>query len=99
MKVKITGRWGYANAQDMYRLLGVSRLPVEGMPARDIQGVQVYVKPLSAGPRLPRHGKRLSHRVIAICNCGQHVSVGRLHQHKCKSSDTELPQAARKMWS
>lgn len=85
MKVRIAGRFGYAaNAGDMYRLLGVSKLPAEGMSIREIQGVQVYVKPLADGPRLPRHGKRSSHRVIAICNCGQHVPVGRLHQHKCK---------------
>jgi hypothetical protein len=86
----------YADNWDMHELLGLprgGRLPVEGMPERLIQGVRVYVKPLIGerpvrgnplfGQRL-RRGKRNGHRVIAICGCGQHVSAGRLHQHKCE---------------
>jgi len=80
----IQGRHGKAWASDMYEFLGLDRLagklPTEGMPVRDIQGVQVYVKPLPPGP--PR--KRQSLRVTAICECGRHVPVGRMHQHKCK---------------
>lgn len=34
------------------------------------------------GGRIRRNWQGL--RVMAICNCGQHVPVGRLHQHKCK---------------
>jgi hypothetical protein len=82
-KVRIEGRYGYASAHDMYELLTGSRtgrLPADGMALRRIQGVLVYVKPLGVLRRRKRH----DHRVIAICNCGQHVPVGRLHQHVCK---------------
>lgn len=78
---RIVGRWGRAQAHEMYELLEVKRLPVEGMPERLIQGVRVYVKPLPPGA--PR--QRQSLRVTAICECGQHVAVGRMRQHKCKS--------------
>jgi hypothetical protein len=79
---KIVGRYGRAQANEMRRLLGVRELPIEGMPEREIQGVRVYVAPqapLASGQR-----KRSTHRVFAICECGKHVPVGRLHQHKCK---------------
>jgi len=80
IKARIPGRYGYANAHDMYAYLGVTRLPDEGMPVRLIHMVEVYVKPL-----VRKTNKRTSvHRVIAICTCGQHVPAGRLHQHKCK---------------
>jgi len=89
MKVKIMGQRGWpASAHDMYRELGVRRLPAEGMPERVIQGVRVYVKPL---PPLPLR-QRQSLRVMAICNCGRHVPVGRLHQHICPAApfDTNM---------
>lgn len=83
MKVKIVSPtyppW-HANSWEMHKLLGVKRLPDEGMSERLIQSVRVYVKPIVRVP-----GRKSSkHRVIAICNCGQHVPVGRLHQHKCE---------------
>jgi hypothetical protein len=83
---RILGRFGRdASAGDMYELLGVTAgsLPAEGMPERTIQGVRVYVKPLP-----PKTGTRRNFglRVTAICPCGRHVPVGRLHQHKCKTA-------------
>ena len=80
----IQGRYRYADARDMYALLGVKAgaLPAEGMPERVIQGVRVYVKPLPPKQSTRRNFAGL--RVIAICECGRHVPVGRLHQHKCK---------------
>lgn len=82
-KFQIAGRYGYATASDMYRLLGTTdHLPVDGMSERLIQGVRVYVKPL---PRYDR-GRRQSLRVTAICECGAHIAVGRMHQHVCKQS-------------
>jgi hypothetical protein len=104
----IQGKYRYANAHDMYALLGVKSLPVEGMGPRLIQGVMVYVNPLNqdafelfmainepssgwadlaqarrayakTNPRRNFQGLR----VMAICDCGQHVPVGRMHQHKC----------------
>lgn len=88
---KIVGRFGYpANADDMYRLLGVtsSTLPKEGMAERLIQGVRVYVAPIVAGWE-NRHGYHKGWqglRAMAICECGRHIPVGRLHQHVCKVS-------------
>ena len=77
---------GYqATAEDLYRLLDVQpgKLPVEGMPERRIQGVRVYVRPLSPNPSARRNFQGL--RVMAICDgCERHLAVGRMHQHKCK---------------
>lgn len=84
MGVKILGRFGYnAQSNEIHRLLGVRRLPDEGMPVQEIQGVQVYVKPRNPKPE-GRRARDCRHRVIAICTCGQHVPAGRLHQHICK---------------
>jgi len=83
MKVSIMSprfpKWR-ANSHDIHLLLGVKRLPDEGMEERDIQGVRVYVRPIVRVPGV----KSSAHRVIAICNCGRHVPTGRLHQHVCK---------------
>jgi hypothetical protein len=69
----------------MLQLLGVSgsKLPAEGMPAREIQGIRVWVAPLP--PREPgQRGKRSTHRVRCACpDCGAEVSAGRLFQHRC----------------
>lgn len=81
--VKLIGRYGRAQAGDMLILLGVKKLPKEGMPEREIQGVRVYVKPSTFNDRGTRR-RGLKHRVFAICDCGQHVPVGRLRQHVCK---------------
>lgn len=85
-KKMIPGRYRYADAHDMYKLLGVkkSKLPVEGMPERVIDGVRVYVKPLLPNPGTKRNFQGL--RVMAICECGQHLAVGRLIQHRCKTT-------------
>lgn len=83
----ITGRFNrHADHSDLYRLLNLDsdRLPVEGMPERLIQGVRVYVKPLP--PKINAHRNFQGLRVMAICACGVHVAVGRLHQHKCNAS-------------
>lgn len=81
----IKGRYGYASNTDMKALLGLrpgQKLPAEGMPERLIQGVRVYVTPKGAGRK--RILKSSKHRIMAICGqCYAHVSVGRLHQHKC----------------
>lgn len=104
MKSSIPGRFNYANAHDMYRYLGTTRLPDEGMSERLVHGVRVYVKPLPPLESIAgtRRRRRFALRVMAICTCGRHVPVGRLHQHKCKapvlnilarkprSSDSEL---------
>jgi len=90
----IPGRYRYADAHDMYQLLGVTSLPAAGMPERTIEGVRVYVKPLE-----PKTGQRRNFqglRVMAICECGQHLAVGRLHQHQCAAAAacTDSPACA-----
>lgn len=85
-KTLIPGRYRYADAHDMYALLGVKSLPPEGMPERLIHGVRVYVKPLAPKVGMRRNFQGL--RVMAICKCGQHLPVGRMHQHICQLEPT-----------
>lgn len=89
----IPGRYGrYADSHDILKLLSVKKLPAEGMPGRSLYGVWVYVKPLVCpveqsgwnGRHMRRNWQGL--RVMAMCACGQHVAVGRLHQHRCPVS-------------
>jgi hypothetical protein len=80
MGVRIRGRYGDATAKELWAFLGVTQLPREGMAEREIQGVPVYVRPLGLNDRR-RNWCGL--RVMAICTCGRHVPVGRLHQHRC----------------
>ena len=81
----IPGKYRYANAYDMYEFLGVRSLPAEGMPERIIHGVRVYVKPLPPPSPNWRGRNFQGLRVMTICKCGQHLAVGRMHQHKCKA--------------
>jgi hypothetical protein len=74
-----------AHSHMVNQLLGVTRLPVKGMPPQVIQGITVFVQPLP--PRQPGQRKRSTHRVMAICpGCSRIMSVGRLHQHLCKEA-------------
>jgi len=92
MKKMIPGKYRYADAHDIYKLLGLktSKLPAEGMPEQMIHGVRVYVRPLTCpveqsgwnGRHMRRNWQGL--RVMAVCECGQHLAVGRLHQHRCE---------------
>lgn len=56
--------------------------PAEGLPARTINGIKIWVNPLQG--EKPNHGKRHTHRVRAKCPyCGQEMSAGRINQHRC----------------
>jgi len=74
------------NAQSaaMREMLGLgAHLPAEGTEPREIQGYLVWVEP--AQPRL--HGRArggMHHRIMAKCQCGEILSAGRTHQHKCR---------------
>jgi len=69
-----------AHNHEVLGLLGVKRLPVDGMSPREIQGITVWVEPLRV--EKPIRGKRHDRRIRAICPaCGREFSVGRLHQH------------------
>ena len=79
-----------AHSHDLLKMLGYAKPPVTGAAPVLIQGVQVYVKPLGPLPpdrKMTGHGywqRRQGHRVMAICpDCSQHMSAGRLHQHRC----------------
>ena len=81
-RVRIVGRGGWrVQSWDMLALLGVKRLPAEGMPEREVQGVRVFVLPRREFR--PGERKRSSHRIMARCVCGRVVPFGRLHQHVC----------------
>lgn len=64
---------------ELYVLLELkpgSHLPAEGIPVRQIQGIDVWVEPKTTSA--------LKHRVMARCpGCKAVLSAGRLHQHKC----------------
>lgn len=79
-KAKIVrGPYSAWNAQSRHVLmaLGVKKPPVEGMPAREVQGVTVWVDSLAVARE-----KRHFHRVRCACPyCAADVSLGRLHQH------------------
>lgn len=81
-----------AHEMHIKEMLGLpSKLPREAVPAQVIQGVKVWVNAAPApevythytGQQRIRH--RATHRVMCECpHCGAEMSVGRLHQHKCK---------------
>lgn len=50
------------------------KLPDAGIPERVVCGLHVYIL-----PRNPK-GER-KHRIMVHCACGEHVPVGRMHQH------------------
>jgi hypothetical protein len=65
-----------------------AKIPVDGMPRREIQGVTVYVVPLLGEAKkdsswaFSRAYRRCKHRVRAICPvCQKDLSAGRLNQH------------------
>jgi hypothetical protein len=74
-----------AHSSELREMLGLApkaKLPVEGMDAKIVAGIKLWIVPL--GANLTRH-KRSTHRLLAECpTCGKHLSAGRLHQHKCK---------------
>ena len=75
-----------AHTSVVMRALGLKpggHLPDEGMPPRFIGVVWVWVTP--AQTQLPGFERKSStHRVMGECpSCGRHMSVGRMHQHKC----------------
>lgn len=71
-----------ASSPDMFQHFGQpgSKWPDAGLPAREIQGITVWVNPIV---RVPGH-KSSKHRVRCRCpSCGTEVSMGRLDQHVC----------------
>lgn len=78
-----------AHDPDVKTLFGLhpkAKWPSEGMPNREINGVQCWVKPLGPQIQSLRTGK-LSRpfqlRAMCSCpNCGAVVSIGRLAQHE-----------------
>ncbi len=75
-----------AHSHHVKAMIGIKgELPAAGAPAQLIQGWQVYVRPLVGSA--PAHGKRHTHRVIAVCpDCQRHISAGRTRQHTCKGA-------------
>jgi hypothetical protein len=73
----------HASSSGIKILLGLdpkAKLPRDGMPAREVQGIIIGVLPLD-----PRTSRRRVHRVYAVCpDCSKQMSAGRLHQHICQ---------------
>lgn len=90
-----------ATAGEVWEMLGLApkqKLPREGMPGRYVQEIWVWVEPLareacgSVGLTRLRVHRRAFHRVRCACpRCGQHMSVGRLHQHVCSDLRRKSP--------
>lgn len=81
------GKTWPAQAEEVKTMLGLKPgqpLPREGMAERLIQGIRVYVAPLLPGWGKRHNGGWQGLRVMAICECGRHITVSRLQQHKCK---------------
>jgi hypothetical protein len=83
---RLYGRKWAIQSTEMLEVLGVvgGKLPVHGLPERQIQGIAVWVE-----PHTPHANGRKSskHRVMCRCpHCSQVMSAGRIHQHKCKKS-------------
>lgn len=80
-----------ASSSEMFALFGLpgqSKWPAQGMPMREIQGIQVWVNPAPVKEvwvnGVSRRVKSSTHRVMAACpDCGRVMSAGRMHQHKC----------------
>lgn len=71
---------------ELYARLGIdpkaARLPDEGLPLQDIDGVKVYVTSKAyAQAEAKRRGRAFIHRVLVFCSCGKTVPAGRLSQH------------------
>lgn len=82
---KLTTASGHTmHNSELMKLLGLrpgGHLPAEGLGAHEIQGILVWVRPLSE----MQPGRR-RHRIVALCpGCKTIVPAGRLHQHKCKA--------------
>lgn len=68
-----------------FGLTSADKWPKEGLPARNISGVEVFVKPLDPNRRSARQ-----HRARALCpHCGLEFSAGRINYHIpfCKQAD------------
>lgn len=89
-----------AQHDEMYEALGLDprkHLPKEGLPARMIGNIKVWVAPAKPPvylneyavcwnnfSRRRRARKSSAHRVMCKCHCGWIGSAGRLHQHICR---------------
>lgn len=75
--IKAVGCQFVAHSADINEMLGLGRkgkIPREGMPPREIQGITVWVEPFRPGP----------FRLRARCKCptcAKEMPVGRLAQH------------------
>jgi hypothetical protein len=85
----ILNEYGYnVFSNELRQLLGLpdkAKLPAEGLPARTVQGITIFVRPAPPSRGIRGGGK---HRVRAICpECSKDVSAGRLQQHMTVHKD------------
>jgi hypothetical protein len=68
--------------KELFGLSKKDKWPSEGLPAKLIQGIRVWVNPKTTATTLSQF-----HRCRAQCpRCLKVLSAGRLHQHKCKET-------------
>lgn len=77
------------HVREMLGLRPKQKLPREGIAAKVIDGVSIYVLSADAAKQLWPDVKK-PHRMRGVCpTCGEHMSAGRLFQHKCKTNEGE----------
>lgn len=99
----------YVHSHHMLRLLGVRKLPRDGMPVSMLPGadsndapvsIKTWVVPLVGEAPFNASGryrmKRSAHRVRCECpGCGAELSAGRLFQHICKPGSDRALESVR----
>lgn len=87
--IRLDGSTWPVHSHHMLEKLGVkgTKWPDDGMAPRMVDGIKVWVTPRApAANRQLGIKKSSTHRVMCECpGCGDHMSAGRLFQHKCDS--------------
>lgn len=91
--VRLDGSNWPVHNHHMMEKMGVTggKWPDAGLPPRMVDGIKVWVN-----PRAPKADRALgvrkssTHRVMCECpGCGDHMSAGRLFQHRCDAKRRE----------
>lgn len=88
--IRLDGSPWPAHSHHMLEKLGVKggKWPDEGLGTRMVDGIKVWVLPRNEPANRELGIKKSStHRVMCECpGCGEHMSAGRLAQHRCDAA-------------